>query len=161
MSAITVGTSAIDRPSSIGLQNTTCLARGGPSNGNGILNTIQIRLDAGFDRTIYVGTFHGSGLSWTYRDHEILLLVNYGATRTFTGRNLRVYNNDILGVYDPSSGSSIEITNITGSGLMYLSGDHFLSEGNQTYAETTFENTDMSIYATGDTISFKPRVIYI
>lgn len=160
MSGIIAGPGAIDRPSSVGL-NGMSLSRATPSNGNGILDTIQLRLDSGLDRTIYVGTFYGSGFSWTYRDHEILLLVNYGATRTFTGRSLRTYTNDILGVYDPSSGSAIEITNITGSGLMYLSGDHFLSEGSQTYSDTGFANTDMSIYATGDTATFKPRVIYI
>jgi hypothetical protein len=160
MSSIIAGPGAIDRPASIGISETT-LSRAVPSNGNGILDTIQIRLNAGLDRTIYIGTFYGSGLSWTYRDHEILLLVNYGATRTFTGRSLRTYTNDIIGVYDPSSGSSIMTTNITGSGLMYLIGDHFLSEGNKTYSDSGFANTDMSIYATGDTASFKPRVIYV
>ena len=146
MAAIDIGPGATDRASSTSSTNTY-LAVGNPANADGKLTSFEIWAKSNLSG-VKMGTFYGSGTSWTRRDYESIGNVTAGSKQTFTGKDCDVSVNDLLGLF--FSGGSIEYTlGPLGEGLYYKYLDQF-GAGTQTYALTADES--FSIYATGATL---------
>ena len=97
-----------------------------PANGTGILVKAQFYFVTVNGAGVKVGTFSGSGTSWTYRAGATIGAVTKGSTQTFTGLSFSVSLNDCLGVYD--TGGNLSTDNF-GSGYGYKYGDHMTAEG--------------------------------
>ena len=117
-----------------------------PANADGILDIFKLRyLNAGTG--VKVGTFYGSGTSWTSRDSETIGDVAAGSEQTFSGKNCDVSANDLVGLYTGATGDSEASSSGSGVQPLYKSGDQF-GAGTQTYIQHTL-GYDFSIYATG------------
>jgi hypothetical protein len=95
-----------------------------------------------------MGTFSGSGSSYTNRDYFTWGNVSFGSKQTSTGQSVDVQTGDYLGVYEINTYIEAETTG--GSGICYKSGDQF-GTGTQTYTTTGYTTYEISLYATGDT----------
>ncbi len=145
--AIDVGPGAINRPNSYGSGNTM-IAKGNPANDTGALDTFEVWASGpSMTGTNKVGTFYGSGTTYTNRDGETIGTVVYGAKRTFTGLSIAVAIGDFAGIY--YSAGSIEYDGSSGVGVYIKSGDQF-GTGEQTYS--SIGTTDISIYGSGATL---------
>jgi hypothetical protein len=144
MSAIDIGFGAAS--SALNANKTaTNLDKTNPSNGTGVLTSFEFYFNT--DSTdMYCGTFYGSGTSWTNRDYENIGNVSSGSKQTFTGKNCDVSSGDLLGFM--STTGSLCVTNSSGSGLYYCTGNQF-GQGAQTYVD--YSNLfGLAMYATGD-----------
>lgn len=144
---IDVGGAAIDRGSYVSTANNTYLTLDNPANNTGVLDTIEIWANTTMTDT-KVGTFLGSGSSWTNRDYEVIGTVTQGAKRTFTGLSINVATGDVLGTY--YTGGRIERDNSGYAGIISNRGDEF-GTGEQSYS-TSDEDGIMSLYGTGETL---------
>ncbi|QBX64080.1 hypothetical protein [Dehalococcoides mccartyi] len=142
MSLIDIGIAAINRAGSL-THSLTILEASKPANDTGILDVIEVWFSLSASG-VKVGTFYGSGTSYTGRDYETIGSVASGAKRTFTGLSIDVTTGDLIGVY--YSGGRLEIDTSGGSSLMYSSGDAFGST--KTYSSGSFP---ISLYGTGAT----------
>ena len=139
LSSITAGT----------VPGYTLLTKANPANGTGTLVTFKIYLSGtyGDGTSVKMGTFSGSGTTWTVRDYQSLGTVTSGSVQTFTGLDCSVSTNDILGAYVATTGRLAYI-GTGGSNILYVSGDKFAS-GATVYAENA--GWDYSLYAESTT----------
>ena len=119
-----------------------------PANATGILTSIEIW--ANIDLTgCKVGTFSGTGTSYTPRDVVTIGNVTSGSKQTFTEDSesapiaIDVETGDFIGIYWATGG---KVDGKAGVNHYYKSGDQFAA-GEQTY---TAENYILSIYGTGE-----------
>jgi hypothetical protein len=126
--AITIGAEAIDRAGSFSVATRTCIQTVGAASETGTLTVFQLwwAIDA---TAVKVGTFSGSGTSYTNRDGETLGDMTAGSLQTFSGLNCDVTSGDFIGVH--SDTGFIELT-ASGSAFYYYSGDAF-GAGAKTY----------------------------
>lgn len=165
MATIDVGSSAINRSSSQSA-NRTMLDKHNPADGTGTLDTFEVYAVFGYNVTgLKVGTFYGSGTSWTYRDHELIGNVTGGSKQTFTGKNCDVSSGDYLawitsgGLIEQSNGSpATEIAVYKLSYDAFSAGTHTLNDNTNNY------KLAWSVYATGTTdggATVKPHYYYL
>ena len=152
MAVITIGAGAAD-------YNTyrsaaTNVDRTNPANGSGSIDTVEMWFYVQNGANVKVGTFSGSGTSWDDRDYETIGTVTAGAKRTFTGLDITVQDNDIIGEYHSSG--LIEANSSGGSGVGIYANDAFGS-GAQEY--TIEVNYKISLYGTGETVSVGARLL--
>ncbi|MFA5439643.1 MAG: hypothetical protein WC259_07220, partial [Dehalococcoides sp.] len=143
MSAIDIGSAAIDRALTFGDSSTRILADN-PANDTGILDTVEVWFNTNASG-VKVGTFSGSGTDYDDRDYETIGSVTAGSKQTFTGLSISVATGDFIGWY--CSAGYLE-RSATGSGQYSKIGDYFGS-GSNTYTLTA--NINGSLYATGAT----------
>jgi hypothetical protein len=159
MAEIDVGDGATNRANFyIGTQ--TIVDNNNPANDTGVLDTVEIYINADglgtFDH--YVGTFSGSGKSWTNRDYANVGAISSGeGLKTFTGLSIDVVTNDTMGWYCNDKTCKIEADSIGGGDCYYLLGNQF-GAGTKTYTELT--DAILSIYATGETVAVGSNFIY-
>ena len=123
----------------------TCIDKTGPANANGTITSFKIYTSSGITGC-KMGTFYGSGTSWTNRAGSTIGTVSSG-TQTFTGLNCSVQTNDIIGIYYTYSAYSyINVSSAGGSGYGYANGDKF-GAGSATYGMAP--NYRISMYGTG------------
>jgi hypothetical protein len=148
MATIDVGSGATNR----GVYRNyghSALDNNNPADGSGSLDTFEVYAVSGYNLEGFkIGTFSGSGTSWTLRDYENIGNVTAGSKQTFTGKNCDVQTNDLLGEYH--SNGRLEVDS-SGFGGIYskASTDVFALGGTQTY--TLVNGYALSIYATGAT----------
>lgn len=135
--AIDIGPGATDRPTS-GSGLYTIVEATNPANATGTLTSFEAWAKATL--TLTIGTFSGSGTSYTPRDYESIGSVTAGSKQTFTGKNCDVVIGDFLGHYTTADLEAEAI----GTGY-YKSGNQFTA-GQQTY---TAQGYTRSVYATG------------
>lgn len=156
MAAIDIGPGATDRPSYSTEDGYTWISLDNPANGTGTLDTIEIWAET-YIQGCKIGTYYGSGTSYTNRDCVTIGNVLTGSKQTFTGQSLSVQTGDYLGIYWTSG--AIERDTSGYLGVYFLLGDQ-CGTGAQTY--TLFPGDAHSIYATGTTtppVTFIPTVI--
>jgi hypothetical protein len=164
MATIYVGSSAIDR-ASWQVADRTMLDKHNPANGTGTLDTFEVYAVSGNDVTgLKVGTFYGSGTSWTYRDHELIGNVTGGSKQTFTGKNCDVSSGDYLAWI--TSGGQIEqsINSPATEIAVYKIGYDAFSAGTHTLNDNISLKLAWSVYATGTTgggATVKPHYYYL
>lgn len=115
----------------------TYVERGNVANADGILNSCEIWMQS-TGANIRVGTFSASGANLTRRDYEVLGSVTSGSKQTFTGLNITVAANDLIGT--TGTGGNIE-GDATGSSVYHA------KEGSQNY---TFWDTSAHSYSDGN-----------
>jgi hypothetical protein len=140
--SIDIGPGATARSATAGA-DTTRFDLANPANDTGYLDSFEIYY--GSNATgVKMGTFSGSGTSYTPRDYEAIGNVTAGSKHTSTGKNCDVVTGDYLGHYEATGGIRYDATG--GSGMYYKTGDQF-GAGTQTY--TNMASIAISIYATG------------
>lgn len=122
-----MGLPAINRAAGIG--SCTLLAKDGVATA-GTLDTVELWF-VGDVTGVKVGTFYGSGTSWTIRDYATIGNVTGGSKQTFSGLGITAEAGDIIGVY--FTGNSIEVDVSGFNGLLDVVGDKF-SAGATTYS---------------------------
>jgi len=123
---------------------------GNPANDTGTLTSFEIYASGSNNLSnCKMGTFYGSGTSYTNRDYELIGTVTYGSKQTFTGKSCDVETGDYLGQYHTEIANSyISQTASSGSGQYYKLSDTF-GGGSVTYSFV--EKAAIAIYATGET----------
>lgn len=131
----------------------TYVERGNVANAAGILNSCEIYMQS-TGANIRVGTFSASGANLTRRDYEVLGSVTSGSKQTFTGLNITVSANDLIGTTGTDG-------NIEGDGTG--SSVYHAHEGSQNYTffDTSAHNYSngngpISLYGTGITVPDPP-----
>lgn len=120
MGAITVGSGATNRASASNLVKTR-IDPAVAAASNGSLDTFEIWANSSMTG-VKIGTFSGSGTSWTNRDYETIGNVTSGSKQTFTGLACSVVTGDVIGGYWASG--DIEMDN-SGGTVVYKDGDQF------------------------------------
>jgi len=116
------------------------------ANDTGNLDTFYIHEPANCTG-VKIGTFSGSGATYTYRDHVLIGDVPGGSKQEFGGLVCDVVTGDFVAFLNGTGDARSSTTG--GAGIAYYSGDRF-SAG--TYADYTFvANYWMPIYGTGVT----------
>ena len=146
MGLIDVGPGATNRASTSTTTGYTNLLRGNPANDTGKLTSFEVWANSDLSG-VKIGTFYGSGTSWTSRDVESIGNVTAGSKQTFTGKDCDVQTGDIIGAY--RTGGNMERDTSGGDGAAYKSGDQF-GAGTQTYTDSP--GVADSYYATGATL---------
>jgi len=131
MPTIDIGAGALDR-ASYWTAAYTELDTTNPANGNGTITYIELWFVTNATG-VKVGTFYGSGTSWTSRGYASLGDVAAGSKKTFSGLSIAVQTGDIIGVYYATG--QIELGLTGGSGVLWKAGDQF-GAGAQTYTAT-------------------------
>lgn len=145
--AIDIGPGAIDRGSGR-LGDYTIIEIDNPANGTGTLDTFEAWAVVNITGDVKIGTFSGSGTSYTSRDVETVGAITAGSKQTFSGLDCDVVSGDFLGFYFPLDGQ-MEGDTSGEAGVYYKSGDQF-GAGAQTY--TLQAGYEDSIYGTGETV---------
>ena len=127
---IVVGSDVTDRASQMAASYNTTITYNTPANANGTITTVELWPYASNLIAVKVGTFYGSGTSWTNRAYASIGNVTYGSKQTFSGLSIAVNTNDVIGYYN--TGGYLEATTSGGSGLGQYSGDAFTG-GAKTY----------------------------
>jgi hypothetical protein len=158
--AIDIGAGAANYDSTTSKTNTY-VDLTNPANATGILTSVQAWTNAivGTGTHSYIGTFSGSGSTYTNRDvSSDLGNIATGDVRTFTGQNIDVTTGDFLGFYGTSSTTfALERNTSGGSGVYYKSGNQF-GAGEQT-GWTSQANAKLAVYATGLTVPDAPTSV--
>lgn len=142
MGAITIGPGATNRASASNLVKTR-IDPASPASSTGSLDTFEIWANSSMTGA-KIGTFSGSGTSWTNRDYESIGNVTSGSKQTFTGLSCSVVAGDVIGAYWASG--DIEMDN-SGGTVVYKDGDQF-GAGLQTgYTEDASKT--YSLYGSG------------
>ena len=154
---IDVGSAASDRGST-GAAGITRVDKANSANDTGTIDTFEIWAATNMTGTNKVGTFHGSGTTYTNRDGETIGTVTAGSKQTFSGLDCDVTSGDFAGVYQ--SVGRLEYDTSGGSDVYYDTGDQF-GTGAQTY--TQMADDAISLYGTGETagVAFIPRITSI
>jgi len=142
--AINIGAGAIDRSTSSSISDRTVIDLTSPSDGTGTLAFFSLWLNSS-STSVKMGTFYGSGDTWTARDSELLGSVTSGSKQTFSGLNCAVSLNDIIGVYGSSGG--VERDSSGGSGVRLALGDKF--SGTNTFS-TLLSGDKISLEGTSE-----------
>jgi hypothetical protein len=143
--AIDVGSTASNRGSSADINGYTYITKDNPVNANGVITSVEVWANGNMTG-LKVGTFFGSGTSWTNRDYETIGNVTAGSKQTFSGLSIDTQTNDLLGCVN--TGGNIEIDTTGGSGHYWKQYDQF-GAGTQTYTDPGYATTVFSLYATG------------
>ena len=147
---IDIGTGAVTTGEGGWPATWNVIAKGNPANATGTIDTIEI-YSADDLTDVKVGTFYGSGTSYSNRDYVTIGSVTSGSKQTFTedsGSNtisIEVVEGDLIGIY--WSSGFIEQETHSGVGFYYKSGDQF-GAGEQTY--TFIDGREISVYGTGE-----------
>ena len=146
MATITAGNAAIDRASQAGAypEGTTIEATN-PASATGVITKFEIWVWIVTYYWMKLGTFSGSGGTWTNRDHVDVGQVNPGSKQTFSGIECDVIVGDCIGFYG-SCGNPSMIEADTGGSAKYIVGDRF--EAGQVAGYSSWGNT-ISLYAEG------------
>jgi len=148
MTVIAVGAGATDRDYYLEY-NITYTDTNNPANATGTLTSAEFW----FYTTatgVKVGTFYGSSTSYTYRAGATIGSVTKGSKQTFTGLSFAVTIGDFIGFF--SEAGALDGSLSGGGTAYYLSNDHCVAEGAQTYAIYSGIH-GISIYATGATVA--------
>lgn len=145
MGAIDIGPGATDRPSFLPF-NKTYITLGNPANGSGTLDTFEIFAYGDTMEGCKIGTFSGSGTSYTMRDYESIGNVSYGSKQTFTGKSCDVVTGDYIGW--SSTYGWIEAST-SGAEGQYVNDNNCFDSSEHTYSFQT--GYASSLYATGAT----------
>ena len=124
----TVGSAPTDRAGNISCCQTV-LDKANPSTVSGTISSVEF-YTAQAITGCKVGTFYGSGTSWTLRDYEAIGSVAAGSS-TVSGLSITVQPGDIIGVYFTTG--ALDASTTGGVGVLYKAGDQFVS-GAVTYA---------------------------
>lgn len=148
MAVIDVGTKDWAEAGST-VPNYTLLSYANPANDTGTLTSFKVFVTTSFGNATdsKIGTFYGSGTSWTRRDYEAVGTVTAGSEQTFTGLNCDVTADDILG-WVCTSGRIVYRTGQVGSSIKFKAYDQF-DAGTQTYASN--EGWEYYLYGEGAT----------
>jgi len=100
MAAIDIGGSALNRDNQLTTYKTY-FSEYNPADGDGIIDTINLwfRSGLGTPTGVKVGTYYGSGTSYTLRDSVNIGTLTEGSKQTITGLNLQVRTGDFIGVF--------------------------------------------------------------
>ncbi len=142
--AIDVGSTASDRGSSADINGYTYITKNNPVNADGVITSVEVWANGNMTG-LKVGTFSGSGTSWTNRDYETIGTVTAGSKQTFSGLSIDTQTNDLLGCCN--TGGKIEMDITGGSGHYWNNYDQF-GAGTKTYISASTESV-LSLYATG------------
>lgn len=141
---IDVGSKASDRAAFI-TATATMIDSNNPSNGSGSLDTIEIWIYGISATDADVGTFYGSGTTYTSRDYAEIGAIVHGAKRTFTGLDIEIQTGDFIGEY----GCYIETSTSGYDGCAYKAGNNM---GAGKVGGYTWRDGDaISLYGTGET----------
>lgn len=121
----------------------TWLDQTNPANADGVIDQFEVYVQTNASGA-KIGTFYGSGTSWTVRDFEAVGSISTGSKQTFTGLSCNANANDIIGFY--ASSGNLYSNTTGGSGILYASGDNF-SGGAASY--TADANYKLALYGTG------------
>jgi len=156
LTAIDIGSEAINRATAPSGTGVTMIFKTNPADYSGKLTSFELWFDSTYGNAtgVKVGTFSGSGTSYTPRDVVSIGNVTAGSKQTFTGKSCNVVVGDFIGIY--YAAGDIEFTlDAGGDGNYYKVGDQF-GAGTQTY--TAFGGTGFtglaSIYGTGETVGW-------
>jgi len=144
---IDIGPGATVRTGNLALNSYTYITLGNPANDTGTIDYFEIYTGDALV-AVKLGTFYGSGTTWTNRDYETLGDV-VGTPDTFSGLDCDVSTNDVLGIYGTGTPGDLRQSSTGGSGRLYKAGDQF-GTGEQT-GYTLSANYDLSLYGTGET----------
>jgi len=123
----------------------TTITKYNAANDTGKITSVLINFNAEGNNgaNVKVGTFYGSGVSFTVRDYATIGTVTKGSDQTFTGLDIDVSTDDYIGVYYTDGFISIG-TGATDTRIRY-NGDAFATGGAITY--TAFG--DYYVYVSG------------
>ncbi len=140
--AVDIGPGAIDR-ASFWVGTDTLIDLTNPANASGKLRVFQLWATVNMTG-VKVGTFYGSGLSYTSRDVEVIGNVPSGSLQTFSGLDCDVISGDFAGMYSASGQPELALSG--GVKLLSKAGDQF-GTGAKTYSDNGAYI--LSIYGTG------------
>lgn len=143
--AIDIGAGATDRASMMDLGTYTIIDKTNPANDTGTITSFELWYNTNATG-VKIGTFSGSGTSYTNRDYETIGSVTSGSKQTFSGLNCDVVTGDVIGIHQ--TGGNIENDTSGGSGLYLKDGDQF-GAGTQTFGY--WVDYPLSIYGIGAT----------
>ncbi len=146
MALIDIGPGALDRAGQINGE-LTYIDLANPANDTGTITSFELWF-VNNATDVKVGTFSGSGTSYTSRDYETIGSVTAGSKQTFSGLDIDVVTGDFAGFY--FNAGDVESNNSGGSGVYKKLGDQF-GQGAQTYE--LYADWVISIYGTGTTIT--------
>ncbi len=148
---IDIGPGATDRSSFL-WGGYTFVDTNNSANDTGYISSFEVwfeaihySVDPNWATGVKIGTFSGSGTTYTSRDVESIGTVAKGSKQTFTGLNCDVVTGDFIGCYFDAT-STIEWSDTGGTTVYYASGDQF-GTGAQTYTENI--GWGISLYGTG------------
>jgi hypothetical protein len=128
MPSIDIGGAAIDRLSDKG-PNWTTISKENPANKAGELLFVEV-FAANTVGGLLVGTFYGSGTTWTCRDYAVIGAAPPGWSRHEV--SILVGVGDLIGFY--CSAGSLDSYNEGGPGWLSKSGNHFVIGTPYTYS---------------------------
>jgi len=149
-----VGAEAINRGAEGG-GGTTYIFLANPSNGVGILDTVEMYFSSAGSsaKNVRVGTFYSSGGAgyYTCRDSVVLGTIAAGSKQTKTGLSLSVHVGDLLGIYYEDGYLEKQTPAGAGAGYYYdNSGERFYDSS---WEYDHYEpGKDMSLHATGHSV---------
>ena len=150
---IDIGDAATKRATYAPSAGYTRIDYGNAANADGSIDTVQVYFNTAAT-SVKVGTFSSSASGkFTVRDYATIGNVAAGATRTFTGLNIKVMTGDHIGIYFATG--QISRDNTGGSGVYYVSGDKF-GGGQNTY--TFAAGQVYSLYGSGVASTPTPTV---
>jgi hypothetical protein len=147
MTAIDVGSDASNRDTYVGNLYTEIVIDN-PANATGKITSVEIWFNTNATG-VKVGTFYGSGLSYTNRSYATLGNVTSGSKQTFTGLSIDVTTGDFIGFY--AATGYLEASGSGYSGVWYVSGDKF---GGGAITYTLSANQTLSLYGIGATVGW-------
>ena len=121
MGAIDIGHGAADG-TNVCYGSRTYVDLTNPANDTGTLTSFELWC-ASDGAAVKVGTFSGSGGTFTNRDYETIGAVTSGSKQTFTGKSCSVSSGDYIGIYDTTD--SVERHGLSGSGIYHKIVDAF------------------------------------
>jgi hypothetical protein len=147
--AIDIGPGATDRATQteMSASGETETDQNNPANADGTLDTFEVFLVSwgGNLANTKIGTFSGSGTSWTSRDYESVGTVTAGSKQTFTNGNCDVVTNDIIGIFGNTAGY-IELDTTGGTAVGVYAGDAFTGSA---ITFSVIADWMVSLYGTG------------
>lgn len=146
MATIDIGPGAINRASAHSY-NRTLLCVDNPANANGKITSVEIWANANLSGC-KVGTFYGSGTSYTSRDYATIGNVTAGSKQTFGSLSIDVQSGDYIGIFYSSGGIEADLSGF--AGVYQDFGDQF-GTGAQTY--TLLAGDALSVHGEGATVT--------
>ena len=112
-----------------GISGLTGIFLNNPANTSGTITNINIYL-RGAVTGLKIGTFYGSGSSYTLRDYNTIGSLGVGI-HELTGLNINVQSGDFIGAYYTTGLLSVATSGY--AGIYGKSGDSFIESGPQSY----------------------------
>ena len=145
MGAIDIGFGAVNTSYTLA-PGPTCIDINNAANDTGKITSFEFWFALINGGGVKVGTFYGSGTSWTSRDVETIGTVTKDSKQTFSGLDCDVTSGDYAGMY--CSSGYIRNTPTGQGGVRWKTGDQF-GAGTQTYG--LYAGDAISIYGIGAT----------